>query len=100
MTDDADRSTTIRWSGDTAVARRVSRAMTTAECGLLRGLPELVATEIRDRRKRAGMTQSQLALKVGVTRYTIASWERAETIPSNNNLTALEDALENAETES
>ena len=43
------------------------------------------------------MTQAQLALDVGVTRYTIASWERAETIPSNDHLSTLEDALDNTE---
>ena len=87
-----DDENVIKWTGDVATGRSVSRAMVCADSGLFRGLPELVATEIRDRRKRAGMTQAQLASKVGVGHETISKWECGKTMPSNRNLAALEDA--------
>lgn len=40
-------------------------------------------TEIRQARARAGLTQQQLAAKVGVTLRTIGNWERGESVPRN-----------------
>ena len=51
--------------------------------------------EIRNNRKKQGLTQTQLALKVGVSRSAIYLWE-AEMLPPTNSkkLAALEYALQ------
>ena len=41
-----------------------------------------LATYIRSRRKNIGLTQKELAAKVGVSTNTVARWERGETEPS------------------
>ena len=41
-----------------------------------------LATYIRSRRKNIGLTQKELAEKVGVSMNTVARWERGETEPS------------------
>ena len=41
-----------------------------------------LATYIRSRRKNIGMTQKELAEKVGVSTNTVARWERGESEPS------------------
>ncbi|MGC0143188.1 helix-turn-helix domain-containing protein [Pseudactinotalea sp. Z1732] len=41
------------------------------------------AQEIRDARQRGGMTQAELAQRVGVSQRTVGNWERGESIPRN-----------------
>ena len=41
-----------------------------------------LATYIRSRRKNIGLTQKELAEKVGVSTNTAARWERSESEPS------------------
>jgi transcriptional regulator with XRE-family HTH domain len=40
-------------------------------------------TEIRAARERAGLTQGELATRVGVSLRTVGNWERGETVPQN-----------------
>lgn len=42
-------------------------------------------------RKRNGYTQEQIAEKIGVTRQTVAKWERGEAVPDIENIVALAD---------
>lgn len=42
-------------------------------------------------RKRNGFTQEQIAEKIGVTRQTVAKWERGEAVPDIENIVALAD---------
>lgn len=46
---------------------------------------------IKKFRKESGMTQQQLAEKVGVTRQTISKWEKGLSLPDAESLTALAD---------
>lgn len=39
--------------------------------------------DIRTARERAGMTQQELARRVGVSLRTVGNWERGETVPLN-----------------
>lgn len=39
--------------------------------------------QIRDARERAGLTQEQLAQRVGVTLRTVGNWERGASVPRN-----------------
>lgn len=39
--------------------------------------------EIRAARERAGLTQGELATRVGVSLRTVGNWERGETVPQN-----------------
>ncbi len=48
---------------------------------------------IRDLRKSAGMTQAQLAAKVGVAQATVAEWERGDYYPRASIIPALAAAL-------
>lgn len=48
---------------------------------------------IRHARERAGLTQEQLADRVGVSLRTVGSWERGENHPRNK-LAVLEDVLD------
>jgi len=49
---------------------------------------------IKVARKNAGMTQGELAEKIGCTTNTICDWEREKYPPTNaNNIAALETAL-------
>ena len=41
-----------------------------------------LATYIKSRRKNIGLTQKELAEKVGVSMNTVARWERGENEPS------------------
>ena len=55
-------------------------------------LMEISPEEIRNGRERLQMTQQQLAEELGVSKRSIGSWERGETIPRNR-LAALAEAL-------
>lgn len=59
---------------ETRVAAATPRRSATA----MRGL--------RQMRKRAGLTQEQLAADLGVTRQTVISWEAGAAIPAGVNL--------------
>ena len=48
--------------------------------------------EIRAARERAGMTQGELAQRVGVSLRTVGNWERGDTVPMNR-ASAVESAL-------
>lgn len=39
--------------------------------------------QIREARERAGLTQQELATRLGVTLRTIGNWERGATVPKN-----------------
>lgn len=54
-------------------------------------------TNLRERRQALGLTQSDLAIKIGVSLVSIQLWERGVTTPKESNLRALETYLENAE---
>lgn len=50
---------------------------------------------LRDCRKKMGLTQSELATKIGVTKNTVYDWESGAYMPTNaNNISALEEALQ------
>ena len=49
--------------------------------------------QIRKLRKSAGLTQAQLAEKVGVSQATVSEWERGDYLPGAQKLPALADAL-------
>lgn len=54
-----------------------------------------MATRVRVARQRAGMTQSQLADRVGVTRGAVANWEVSERPrPSVSNLVEVANTTE------
>ena len=44
---------------------------------------------IRTARDRAGLSQAQLADKLGITSQAVSQWERGETVPDSRNLLAL-----------
>ncbi|MDO4291070.1 MAG: helix-turn-helix domain-containing protein [Eggerthellaceae bacterium] len=48
-----------------------------------------VAKNLADRRRAAGLSQEQLAEKLGVTRQAVSKWERSESSPDTDNLIAL-----------
>lgn len=50
--------------------------------------------EIKKRRKELKLSQSALAVLVGVSLTTIQLWERGVTTPSDENLTKLKQALQ------
>ncbi|MBI1915407.1 MAG: helix-turn-helix transcriptional regulator [Planctomycetes bacterium] len=54
---------------------------------------EWFAGRLRELRSQAGLTQEQLAEKVGVKRDAIARWERGSREPSWSNVVALVNAL-------
>ena len=45
-------------------------------------------------RKKNGYTQEQIAEKIGVSRQTVAKWERGEALPDIENVIALADVYE------
>jgi transcriptional regulator with XRE-family HTH domain len=49
----------------------------------------ILADKIIDLRKRAGMSQEELAEKLGVSRQSISKWEGAQSIPDMNKILAL-----------
>lgn len=54
----------------------------------------MIGTNIQSRRKICGLTQEQLAERVGVSRQTVAKWESGETVPDLANGLALSEALD------
>lgn len=44
-------------------------------------------------RKQVGLTQVQLAKKIGVSQPTIVAWEKGDSLPKVNHLLALSEAL-------
>jgi transcriptional regulator with XRE-family HTH domain len=52
-----------------------------------------LGTPIRDARKGVGLTQHQLAQRVGVSRNAVSQWENGETEPARGHLTRLASAL-------
>ena len=59
-----------------------------------RSIKAILAGNIRRARGAKGLTQSQLALKVGVESMAVSRWERAIVRPSDANMHALSDALD------
>lgn len=45
--------------------------------------------KIKEARKHNGLTQEQLANLIGVTRQSVVGWENGSTVPSGENLEAL-----------
>lgn len=54
---------------------------------------EITGRLIREARKRAGLTQAQLAAKVGVSKSSVCMWERATHCPSYSALIAIAKAV-------
>ena len=48
---------------------------------------------LKEERKKAGLSQIELAAKVGVSLMTIQLWERQVTKPKEENLNKLKEAL-------
>lgn len=48
---------------------------------------------LRQLREAAGLTQIQLALRVGVTQGTLANWERGARLPQLENLVKISNVL-------
>lgn len=63
--------------------------MSSSESDVLEGL--------RDRRRRLGLSQMELARRVGVSLLTIQLWERGVGRPKDENLRKLKRVLEEAE---
>lgn len=54
----------------------------------------MVTTNIKKERNKKGLTQSQLAEKIGVSKQTICDWEKGRSIPSYMKLKLLSKILE------
>lgn len=54
----------------------------------------MIGMNIQSRRKQCGLTQEQLADRLGVSRQTVAKWESGETVPDMGNGQALAEALD------
>jgi len=50
--------------------------------------------DIKEQRKRLGLTQIELAVKVGVSLMTIQLWERGAMKPNPENFQKLQDVLQ------
>lgn len=53
-----------------------------------------IANRLYEYRKNAGLSQDQLADKIGVSRQAVSKWERGEASPDTENLIALSDIYE------
>jgi HTH-type transcriptional regulator/antitoxin HipB len=53
-----------------------------------------IADRLARRRREAGYSQEELALKLGVSRQAVSKWERSESSPDTNNLIALAELYE------
>ena len=54
----------------------------------------MIGANIQSRRKTLGMTQEQLAERLGVSRQTVTKWETGESVPDLANAGALAEALD------
>lgn len=52
-------------------------------------MPQPLAQAIRDARRQRGLTQQELAARVGVSQGTISFWERGTEIPTVEHVIAL-----------
>lgn len=48
-----------------------------------------IAQRLADLRRRKGISQEELARRLGLSRQAISKWERAESSPDTDNLIAL-----------
>jgi HTH-type transcriptional regulator/antitoxin HipB len=48
-----------------------------------------IADRLAKRRREAGLSQEELAMRLGVSRQAVSKWERSESSPDTNNLIAL-----------
>ena len=56
--------------------------------------PQDIGQRVRDQRRERGLTQAQLAARVGVSRSAVAQWETGRTGQLGSNLSRIADALE------
>lgn len=56
--------------------------------------PEAIGARVREIRRERGLTQDQLAGRVGVSRSAVAQWETGRAGQVTGNLTRIADALE------
>jgi transcriptional regulator with XRE-family HTH domain len=56
--------------------------------------PQTLGQRIRQRRRELGLSTAELARRAGVTRDTLADWERDQTAPRSNRLLTLAGVLE------
>ncbi|MEF9877082.1 MAG: helix-turn-helix domain-containing protein [Gordonibacter sp.] len=54
----------------------------------------MIHTNIQGRRKTCGLTQEQVAERLGVSRQTVTKWETGESMPDLANAAALADVLD------
>lgn len=54
----------------------------------------MIGANIQSRRKMIGLTQEQVAERLGVSRQTVAKWETGESTPDLANAAALVDVLD------
>ncbi len=57
------------------------------------GVPMTTGQKIQALRKGRGLTQEQLAARLGVSRQAVSRWELDETLPDTQNLLPLKEAL-------
>jgi transcriptional regulator with XRE-family HTH domain len=57
-------------------------------------IPQDIGQRVRDQRRERGLTQAQLAARIGVSRSAVAQWETGRTGQLGSNLSRIADALE------